>query len=283
MEGAGMDDDRAVDPVMRSFSHDEFDVHALVGARGRRKISVCLPARNEERTVGRIVSIIRRGLTTSGGGAGLVEEIVVVDDASVDSTASVAREAGARVVRSPGSPERGGKGEAMRAGLAETTGDIVVFLDADVENFGEHFVTGLVGPLLTATTWSQSRPVVLVKGFYERPLNGEPSGGGRVTELVARPAIELLFPQLRDIRQPLAGESAAPREVLEKTGIGPGYGAEMGLLLDVSSIYGAESVAQVDLGVRIHRNRPLEELRHQAVDVLRAALSRADLGHSDRL
>ncbi|MGH9028414.1 MAG: glucosyl-3-phosphoglycerate synthase, partial [Acidimicrobiales bacterium] len=118
--------------------------------------------------------------------------------------------------------------------------------------------------------------VALVKAFYERPLNGDPTGGGRVTELTARPAIDLLFPHLRGVRQPLAGESAAPREVLEKTGIARGYGAELGLLLDVGALRGTGSIAQVDLGVRVHRNRPLSELRKQATDVLRVALSRVE-------
>ena len=146
--------------------------------------------------------------------------------------------------------------------LAEARGDILVFLDADVENFGPHFVTGLLGPLLT------DDDVALVKGFYERPLRGRSPGGGRVTELVARPAIDLLFPDLAGVRQPLAGETAAPRSVLEKTGLDPGYGIELGLLIDVADRFGVEAVAQVDLGVRIHRNRPLAELRHEATDVL---------------
>jgi glucosyl-3-phosphoglycerate synthase len=163
----------------------------------------------------------------------------------------------------------GGKGEAMRTGLSATDGDLIVFLDADVSNFAPHFVTGMLGPLLVR------EDILLVKGFYERPLHGQRNGGGRVTELVARPAIDLLFPHLAPVRQPLAGESAAPRAVLEKVGLASGYGVEMGLLIDVAERFGVESIAQVDLGVRIHRNRPLAELRHQATDVLHAALIRA--------
>jgi glucosyl-3-phosphoglycerate synthase len=259
-----------MEPVVRTFTHHDFEAASLADRRGSHKVSVCIPARNEEKTVGRIVSHVKSRLTSEGGGVGLVDEIVVVDDASSDATASEAAAAGARVVRGPS--EGGGKGEAMRVGLAETTGDLVVFLDADVENFSPHFVTGLLGPLLADGEWT-----ALVKGFYERPLNGARSGGGRVTELVAKPAIELLFPHLLEVRQPLAGETAARREVLESTGISPGYGAELGLLVDVGVLFGVGSIAQVDLGVRIHRNRSIAELRHQAVDVLRAALRRAEL------
>jgi len=196
----------------------------------------------------------------------LVDELVVTDDGSTDATADIARRAGARVItRRP----RGDKGRAMAAAFEASTGDIVVFLDADVENATADFVPRLVGPLLLSEA-------VLVKGFYERPIGGQPSGGGRVTELVARPLIELLFPELVGVRQPLAGETAAHRWVFEKVGFEPGYGVEIGLLIDVSSDIGAEALAQVDLGVRVHRNRPLVELR-SADHVLRTALGRAGI------
>jgi glucosyl-3-phosphoglycerate synthase len=185
----------------------------------------------------------------------------------MDATAAVAESSGARVIAA--GEAGGGKGQALRVALAEARGDLLVFLDADVENFGPHFVTGLLGPLLT------DDDVALVKGFYERPVEGSTGGGGRVTELVARPVIELLFPLLGGVRQPLAGETAAPRSVLEKTGLDPDYGIELGLLIDVADRFGVEAIAQVDLGVRIHRNRPLAELRPEATDVLRAALRRA--------
>ncbi|HXQ43062.1 MAG TPA: glucosyl-3-phosphoglycerate synthase [Acidimicrobiales bacterium] len=251
----------------RTFHHSDFDAGALAAARAGRVVSVCLPARDEERTVGAIVSSVRRVLTAGGGGVDLVDEVLVVDDGSVDGTAPAAAAAGARVVAA--GEAGGGKGQALSVALAEARGDVLVFLDADVENFDAHFVTGLLGPLLT------DDDVALVKGFYERPAQGTASGGGRVTELVARPVIDLLFPRLSAVRQPLAGETAAPRSVLEKTGLDPDYGIELGLLVDVADRFGVESVAQVDLGVRIHRNRPLSELRHEATDVLRAALVRA--------
>jgi glucosyl-3-phosphoglycerate synthase len=258
---------------MRSFHHRDFGVPALVAARAGRRIAVCLPARNEAATVGGIVASVRASLTRSGGGADLVDDIVVVDDGSIDDTAAVARRAGARVVaaRTVG----GGKGQAMAVALDETEAELLVFLDADVRNFGPHYVIGLLGPLLEDP--GPGRPdVALVKGFYERPLHGERSAGGRVTELVAWPVIDLLFPHLAGVRQPLAGETAAPRTVLDKTGFAPGYGVELALLIDVAERFGVDQVTQVDLGVRIHRNRPLAELRPQATDVLRAALRRTD-------
>ena len=156
----------------------------------------------------------------------------------------------------------------MAAALEASAGDVVVFLDADVANTSPAFVTGLLGPLLTTDD------VALVKGFYTRPLHDDPTGGGRVTELMARPVIELLFPELAGVRQPLAGETAAHRWVFEKLGFADGYGVEVGLLIDLARTIGVDALAQVDLGERIHRNRPLHELRPQAVDVLRAALER---------
>ncbi len=262
-----MGNDQAVSTGPRTFHHRSFAPEELVAARAGRLVSVCVPARNEATTVGAVVAVVRAALMGAGGGVDLVDEVVVVDDGSTDDTAAVATRAGARVVAA--GKEGGGKGEAMRVALAESSGELVVFLDADVENMTPHFVTGLLGPLLLASD------VALVKGFYERPLHGRPGEGGRVTELMARPLLDLLFPAIADVRQPLAGETAAPRAVLEKTGLASGYGVELGLLVDVAERFGAESVAQVDLGVRVHRNRPLSELRHQATDVLRAALARA--------
>jgi glucosyl-3-phosphoglycerate synthase len=157
----------------------------------------------------------------------------------------------------------------MTLAVAESSGDVIVVLDADVEQFSWRFVVGLLGPVVA------DADVMLVKGYYRRPLHGAPSGGGRVTELMARPVIDLLFPELAFVRQPLAGETAVRRTVVDKAGIAPGYGAELGLLVDVARDFGAQAIAQCDLGVRVHRNRPLSELRAQATDVLRAALERA--------
>jgi glucosyl-3-phosphoglycerate synthase len=261
--------------VGNTYRHGDFPTELVLRAKGRtgRTVSVCIPAHNEASTVGSVVRAVVQPFVAALGGNGLVDEVIVLDDGSLDDTAVQARQAGALVVEGPGGPagpgSPGGKGGAMAAALAASTGDVVVFLDADVANTTPAFVTGLLGPLLTTDH------VALVKGFYTRPLHGEPTGGGRVTELVARPVLELLYPELSWVRQPLAGETAAHRRVLEKVGFAQGYGVELGLLIDVAKALGPQALAQVDLGERIHRNRPLHELRPQAVDVLRAALERA--------
>jgi glucosyl-3-phosphoglycerate synthase len=257
-------------PSVLRYPRDHFDAGRLARRKRDRSVSVCIPARDEAATVGAIVSSIVESLTARGGGPPLVDEVIVADDGSADETTAVAANAGARVVRREG--RTGGKGQAMRSALRAASGDLIVFVDADVTNFGPHFVAGLLGPLLTEDS------IALVKGFYERPLHGARGGGGRVTELVARPIIDLLFPHLSGVEQPLAGETAAPRWVLEKFDLADGYAVEVALLVDVAARFGTEAIAQVDLGIREHRNRPLEELRPQATDVLRAALARAPHG-----
>jgi len=255
-------------PQPRTYHHGDFSLAALLGAKEAKgtTVSVCIPARDEGSTVGCVVRAVVQPFQAAHGGNGLVDEVIVLNDGSADNTADQARDAGARVVAGPGGP--GGKGGAMAAALEASAGDVVVFLDADVANTSPAFVTGLLGPLLTTDD------VALVKGFYTRPLHDDPTGGGRVTELMARPVIELLFPELAGVRQPLAGETAAHRWVFEKLGFADGYGVEVGLLIDLARTIGVDALAQVDLGERIHRNRPLHELRPQAVDVLRAALER---------
>lgn len=251
----------------RRYDHRSFTPEGLAARKGSRELAVCIPARDEAATIATVVGIIVRHLTAAGGGVPLVDEVVVVDDGSSDGTGDLARQAGARVVG--GRTGSGGKGQAMRVGLDATGADLIAFVDGDVTNFGAHFVTGLFGPLLSEES------TTLVKGFYQRPLHGAPVGGGRVTELLARPVIDLLFPDLAGIVQPLAGETAAPRWVLDKCGLADGYTVEMALLIDVAARCGAETIAQVDLGSRVHRNRPLDQLRPQATDILRTALARA--------
>ncbi|HZT65863.1 MAG TPA: glucosyl-3-phosphoglycerate synthase [Acidimicrobiales bacterium] len=257
---------------VRRFHHGQFSPPELAAAKAASgaSVTVCLPCRDEAATVAPIVACLRSVLVPTG----LVDEVLVVDDASSDETAAVAARAGARVVAAGAGPWGPGKGGAMWEGLRAAEGDIVVFCDADVVNFGPHFVTGLLGPLLADPA------LALVKAFYDRPLDGVPGGGGRVTELVARPVISLLFPHLSTVVQPLAGECAGRRSALEQLPFTHGYGVELGLLIDLASRFGVGALAQVDLGERIHRNRPLSELSGQATAVLRAALDRA--GTTDR-
>lgn len=225
------------------------------------RISVCIPARNEAATVAGVVAAL---LPAGDDVAPLVDEVIVVDDGSTDGTGPIAAALGARVVRRTRRP---GKGAAMAEALRAATGDIVVFVDADVRNFGLHFVTGLVEPLLVDPS------LVLVKGTYHRAGN-DGAGGGRVTELLARPLLRRLVPELAFVRQPLAGEVAVRRDALDGLILEPGYGVEIGMLIDVTRRFGPRAIGQVDLGERVHRNRPLDELAGQADDVLAAVLSR---------
>jgi glucosyl-3-phosphoglycerate synthase len=256
------------------WRHDDFPAADLAEAKAALglTVSVVLPARDEEATVGHIVATVRRTLAEQ---VALVDEVVVLDDGSTDSTAAVASWEGARVVGVEDVlPETGagsGKGNAMWKSLDAAEGDILCWLDADIRNFGAHFVTGLLGPLLTEPD------VAFVKGFYRRPLHEQPSGGGRVTELMARPLISTLFPQLERFVQPLSGEYAGRRDVLETLPFVEGWGVELGLLIDVVERYGLAATAQVDLGVREHRNRTLDELGPQATAILVTALRRAGL------
>jgi len=206
----------------------------------------------------------------------VVDEVIVVDSRSVDGTAAVARAAGAIVVSQDdvtrGLPPMQGKGDAMWAGLAVASGDVVAFVDGDVHPFFPHFVTGLIGPLLTDPA------VSFVKGFYHRPLASggysEPDGGGRVTELLARPLLNLFWPDLAGFVQPLAGEAAGRREILDRVPFVSGYGVEIAMLVDLLDLAGLDALAQVDLGERAHRNQGNEALGQMAAQILLTAWSR---------
>jgi glucosyl-3-phosphoglycerate synthase len=256
---------------IRSFHHDDFVVDELIARKGDQRISVCIPARNEEATIGAIVSQIRTCLVER---APLVDELVVMDDQSTDGTATVAADAGAQVVSTgdvlPHLAKGPGKGQALWKSLHVTSGDLVAWCDGDISDFDTRFVTGVLGPLLLYPT------IGFVKGCYDRPLGDEPDGGGRVTELLARPLISLLFPHLGGIAQPLSGEYAGRRPLLEAVPFASGYGVELGLLVDVAARFGLDAIAQVDLGERHHRNRTLDELGPQAAAILHTALRRVD-------
>ena len=232
-------------------------------------VSVVIPARNEEHTVGEVVAGIA-GLTA---GTGLVDELVVIDSDSTDRTFDAAAMAGATVYRArdvaPQLDAFPGKGEALWKSLLVTGGDLLVFVDADLTHWGPHFVTGLLGPLL------YDQHVLLVKGFYERLYKGGDGSvtadGGRVTELVARPLLSLWWPELTGIVQPLAGEWAARRELMESLPIPVGYGVELAVLLDTASQHGLDAIAQVDLGSRGHKHQSSHDLAVMAAELLLVA------------
>ena len=255
------------------------DVDALLLAkrRGGHRTSVVLPARDEEATVGGLVAdLVARWVT----GVPLVDEVLVVDSDSTDATAAAARAAGAEVVAAadvlPAHGSRPGKGEALWKSLAATTGDLVVFLDSDLLGDVGHYVPGLLTPLLTDAR------VQYVKGCYTRPLDldGEhrPAGGGRVTELTARPLLNALWPELAGFVQPLGGEYAGRRSVLERVPFVSGYGVEVGLLVDLLRECGLAGLAQVDLGTRRHSHQSDQALGRMAGEIASTVLSRAASG-----
>jgi len=254
---------------IRSFHHGEFPVERLLEAKGSTSVSVCLPARNEAATVGSIVTALRRELLDTG----VIDEIVVLDDHSSDDTAAVARAAGARVSAAAGVlADFGGghgKGEVLWKSLHVTEGDLVLWCDSDISEFGSRFVTGLLGPLLCEPG------VDFAKGFYRRP-ELDRQDGGRVTELVARPLLSLYYPELNGLRQPLSGEYGGRREVLERLPFFQGYGVDVGLLIDLARQFGVDGLVQVDLDIRLHRNRTLFDLGPQAMSVMQTMLCRVD-------
>lgn len=264
--------DRFTDQTHHHRDFDAADLTTRKHAAGLT-VSVVVPARDEERTVGRVVATLRERLVDA---LPLVDEILVVDADSSDRTATVARAAGARVVRQadvlPDAGSSSGKGEALWKGLAAAIGDLVVFIDADIEDPGAHFVTGLLGPLLT------DERVQLVKAAYDRPLvlgdELRPTGGGRVTELMARPLVSAFWPDLSWLAQPLSGEYGARRELLESLPFVRGYGVELALLVDVAERYGTDVIAQVDLGRRVHDHQPLADLGRMATEILHVAVDR---------
>lgn len=243
----------------------------ILAAKGSTTVSVCLPARNEEATVGQIVDALRRDLLDHG----VIDELVVMDDQSEDETARVAKEAGARVESSASvlvdHGTHHGKGSALWKSLYVTDGDLVVWCDSDITEFGSQLVRGIVGALVCEDD------VDFAKGFYQRPER-EREGGGRVTELVARPLLSLFHPQLALLAQPLSGEYGGRREILESLPFAGGYGVEIGLLLDYAKRYGTTGLMQVDLDVRHHRNRTLADLGPQAMAITQTVLRRTAPG-----
>jgi glucosyl-3-phosphoglycerate synthase len=247
---------------LRTNSHHwaDWSLDELLERKGSTRISLVVPARNEAATVGDVVARVRESLMDT---ATLLDEVVAAEAGAVVHRAADIR---------PDLGRRTGKGEAMWKSLFVVRGDLVAFMDADLLDWDTHFVPGLLGPLLT------SPDVQLVKGFYERPFttDGEaaPLEGGRVTELVARPLIALLFPELRDLVQPLAGEWAVRRSLFESLSVPTGYAVELAALVDTVAAHGLPAIAQVDLGTRAHRHQALRDLGGMAAQIMAAALAR---------
>jgi glucosyl-3-phosphoglycerate synthase len=271
-----------MDPAARhwfdtaTFSGTESDPATLLAAKaaGGRTVSVVIPARNEAATVAAVVSQIGESLLAIG----LVDELVVIDSDSSDGTAERARSAGAQVFAArdivTGTEPVPGKGEALWKSLFVTSGDLLVFIDADLTEWGPHFVTGLLAPLLA------DPDTQLVKGFYDRMADDLPDGehpvpqGGRVTELCARPLLNLYWPQLAAVVQPLAGEWAIRRSLVETLSVPVGYGVEFASLTDTWQRHGLAAIAQVDLGRRGHRHQNVHDLGVMAAEILATAMRR---------
>jgi glucosyl-3-phosphoglycerate synthase len=257
----------------RSFHHRDFsDLASPVGAMRHPAITLVLPAREVAGTIGPILNTVARLNERTG----LVDQVLVIDADSADGTADIARAYGAEVYsENELLPEYGptqGKGDAMWRGLSVARGDIVMFADADTSDFGEHFIYGTLGPLLTVPG------VRFTKAAYRRPFTRDgqsvADGGGRVTELTAKPLLNLFFPELTGFVQPLAGEFAATRDLLLRTSFLTGYGVEIAILIDVLRDAGLPAMAQVDLGSRQNRHQPLWALTRMSSAVLRALARR---------
>jgi glucosyl-3-phosphoglycerate synthase len=255
----------------RSFHHSRYDEPALLARES--SVSVCLPARDCAATIAPIVELLA-GMRERGA----IDQLVVIDGGSSDETAAIAADAGATVFSEAAlmaayGPVLG-KGDAMWRSLSVLDGEVVCFLDADVLDFPAHYVPGLVGPLL------EFDEIEFVKAFYRRPFRQGavlvPDGGGRVNHLLARPALAIFYPALAGVRQPLAGEVAARRSLLERLPFAAGYGVEIAMLLDVVEQVGLEGMAQVDLDSHSNSHQPLLELTGMAYTVLRVLAQRLE-------
>jgi len=262
-----------------TFHYSEFkDLNKLVAVKDQKslKISLCLPTLNEERTIAKEILIMKSELMARYP---LLDEIVVIDSGSTDNTLEVASAYGADVYLAddilPNLQRFKGKGENLWKALYITKGDIIVYLDADIKNIHHRFVYALIGPLILNDT------IKYAKAFYDRPIaigksRVRPTGGGRVTELVVRPLFALFFPELTQIIQPLSGEYAGRREVLEKIPFPIGYGIETSMILDIFEKWGLDVIAQVDLERRIHRNQDTKALGKMAFVILHTFLNRIE-------
>ena len=271
----------------RTWPHSRFqDIDRLVALKEKKdvKISLAFPTLNEELTIGKEILVIRTELMDRYP---LVDEIVVIDSSSRDKTRQVAERFGARVFDSktilPRYGSFRGKGENLWKSLYALEGDIIVWVDADISNIAPKFVYGLVGPLL------EDDGISYVKAFYERPIHSPSggiahSGGGRVTEILVRPLFSLFYPELALLVQPLSGEYAGRRSLLERLPFSTGYGVELGHLIDICHLAGCGAIAQVDLDMRIHRNQSTSALGKMSYGILKTFFARAEqYGHAKLL
>ena len=261
-----------------TFHGDEFkDLKYLLSLKEKQglTISVALPALNEEETVRKVISTIQKALMID---VPLLDEIILMDSNSTDRTREIAKEMGIPVhIHQKTLPQYGarkGKGEALWKSLYCTRGDIIIWIDTDIVNIHPRFIYGLIGPLLL-------RPEIdFVKGFYRRPLKVgnkmQAGSGGRVTELTARPLLNLFYPELSGIVQPLSGEYGGRRKALEQLPFFSGYGVEIGLLIDMLDKFGLGSIGQVDLQERIHHNQPLEALSKMSFAIIQAVMRKLE-------
>ncbi|MCL1814865.1 MAG: glucosyl-3-phosphoglycerate synthase [Treponema sp.] len=265
------------DFLKNTWHHSKFsDISAMVTLKKKKrlKISLAFPTLNEEATIGKEILIMRTELMDRYP---LLDEIVVIDSSSKDKTLKVAEQFGAKVFTSrlilPKYGSFRGKGENLWKSLYVLEGDIIVWVDADISNISPKFVYGLLGPLL------ENDQIGYVKAFYERPIRSSrgisPSGGGRVTEILVRPLFSLFFPELARFIQPLSGEYAGRRSLLERLPFSVGYGVELGHLIDILEMDGMEALAQVDLDMRIHRNQTTEALGRMSHGILHTFFERA--------
>ena len=256
---------------VRLFELGDVSAERAVEVKGSTTVSVCIPCRDEAATVGGLVSSIRHDLLER---VPLVDELIVIDDRSTDDTASVAASAGARVVNIDDVHTRHGvghgKGNVLWASLDVSDGDLVVWVDGDITSFTSDWITRMVLPMLDDPT------VMLVKALAQRPTRM--GGGGRTTELVARPLMSLYYPELTGLHQPLAGEYAGRRTALEQIPFVQGWGVEIAMLIDIARVFGADAIAQVDLGTREHRHRSLHARSVQAAEVMATMLARVPDG-----
>ncbi len=262
----------------KTFHYSDFDnIKELISLKDEKglKISLCLPTLNEEKTIGKEIVLLKSELMDRYP---LLDELAVIDSGSSDKTCEIASSFGADVYLSkeilPSAGEKKGKGENLWKAIYQLKGDIIVYVDADIANIRPHFAYGLIGPIL------KHDEVQYVKAFYDRPLNVSNNvrvaGGGRVTEILIRPLFSLFFPELTVFIQPLSGEYAARREVLEKIPFPVGYGVETSHLIDIYNEYGLEAFAQVDLDQRVHRNQSTHSLGKMAFGILQSFFSRID-------